>query len=322
MKKSSLVSLVCLFITASGLKPALAPVKAAIADIKQTRTTSLTKPQVFLIDAGIAPRKQLRFTPKVNGRERANMTLNMDMSMSLDNQSMPMSPTPGTLITIDTQVMKVAPNGDIHYEFTYSDVKVVGNTNTPREMVDYMRSQIKGLIGTKGTVVVDNRGQTKQASVTLPPNLPPTLRQSMEQITDSLEQISSPLPIEAVGIGGQWRVVNSLNMSGMTLEQTAIYKLVSFKNNTAVLNVTVQQQAPPNQTIKQPNLPAGTNVKLKSYSAKGRGQTIAPLNLLMPQRSHIVIDSNSSMEIEQAGNPRPVPMVTKLSMQIEIRSQS
>jgi hypothetical protein len=139
-------------------------------------------------------------------------------------------------------------------------------------------------------------------------------------MTDSMQQLSSLLPEEAIGIGGQWRVTESLTVSGMTITQAATYQLVSLKNGVATVNASLTQQAVP-QTINLANMPSGVSYNLKSYAAQGQSQTTMSFNAIMPTSSSMSLTSTSAMEMKQTGATQPMQIGTKMSMQINLRSQ-
>jgi hypothetical protein len=66
-----------------------------------------------------------------------------------------------------------------------------------------MRAQVKKLVGLRGSMIVDNQGNTKQANFNAPETLDPHTKKMVEQMVTSLKQLSSPVPSEAVGVGCQ-----------------------------------------------------------------------------------------------------------------------
>lgn len=325
MKKKLLISSLCFLIATSGLKPASTSASAKTPFMvtqsnDSTRTSPAVKPQVELLNAGTEPRREIRFKPTVNQKQIATMTMNMDMATSIADQSFPKVNLPATVMTMDTVVTQVDANGDIHYQFSYSDVDVVGNTTVPPKALEEIRSQIKKMVGTKGSVIVDNRGQTKASSFVLPEGIDENLKKMMEQMSNSLDQMSLPLPKEAIGIGAKWRVSSSHPLSGMNLTQIATYKLVNLQDNVATLDLSIEQHAK-QQKLNQAGLPTGTTLTLESYHSQGEGQVTIPLNQLVPTRSTVSIRSNSEMKIREAGKVEETTMATKLSMEIAFESK-
>ena len=328
MKRTFVIGGMIFLIAELGLQPSVTPVKAetplAVKQIVNNSTTislAVKQPQIELLNVGTGTKQKLRFQPAANFKQSAVMTVNMDMVMSIAGQPLPPFKQPATVITLQTTVTKIDPNGDIHYEFSYSDLDFTGDTNLPPQVLNKIRSQLKKIVGTKGSAIVDNRGYTKQVKLVLPPDLDPSLKQMMEQMTDSLEQLSSPVPQEAVGIGSQWRVSSTLNVGGMNLKQTATYQLVNLKNGVANLNINVKQVASPFQKLTTPGLPPGMTLTLKSYNGTGQGQSTIALNRLMPISSTISFDSDTEMIQKSQGSAEQTIINQKLSMGMTIESK-
>ncbi len=278
------------------------------------------QPKVELLNAGTEPRQELRFKPMVNAQQTATMTMNMDMSSSIAGQPLPSVKLPATAMTMKTVVTKVDNKGDIHYQFSYSNVDVMGNTTFPPQVLNAMRSQIKKMVGMSGSAIVDNLGQTKEASFVLPEGLDQNTKQMLEQTFNSLEQLYSPLPEQAVGIGAKWRVSSSPSTGGMKLTNVTTYELVSLKDNVATLNVSVEQHAAP-QNLTQPGLPTKVTITLKSYDSQGQGQVMMPLDFVMPTRSTVSMRSNSEMNLREAGKVEETTMDTNLFTEFTLESK-
>ncbi|MBF2005044.1 MAG: hypothetical protein IGS49_06155 [Chlorogloeopsis fritschii C42_A2020_084] len=328
MKRTFFVGGIIYLIVGLGLQPSVTSVQAetplkakpVINNAKKPSPTA-KQPQIELLNPGTGAKQQLRFKPPVKFKQAAIMTMNMDMAMSIAGQALPAFKQPATVMTLQTAVTKIAPNGDIHYEFSYSDIDFVGDTNLPPQVLNTVRSQIQNIRGIKGSAIVDNRGYTRKVNLVLPTGLDPNLKQMMQQMSNSLEQLSSPLPQQAVGIGSRWRVTSTVNINGMNLKQIATYQLVNLKNGVATLNIGVEQLASPSQKLTAPGLPPGVTLTLKSYNGKGQGQAIVPLNKLMPIRSTMSLRSNSEMTQTNPGSVEETPINQKLSMTMSIESK-
>lgn len=326
MKKILLVSSLSFLIAGWGLKLPPTPVSAATPFVfKQlsndtTKTSPSVQPQVELLNAGTEPRQKLRFKPTVNAKQTTTVKMNMDMATSIADQPLPKFSFPAIVMTIETVVTKVDANGDIHYQFSYSDVDVAGDTTVPPKVLNAMRLQLKKMSGMRGFAIVDNRGQTKAANFVLPEGLDQNTKQMLEQVSNSLEESSFPVPEQAIGIGAKWRVSSSPRNGGMNLTQVATYHLVSLQDNVATLNMSMEQQAAP-QNVTRPGLPPGATLALKSFSTQGQGQVTVPLNQLMPLSSNVSMRSKSEMNFRQAGKVEETTMGVKMFMEFTLESK-
>ena len=109
------------------------PVRGVSAPAANSKT-----PQVELLNPGVEPRQQLRLKPAINVKETTVMTVKMDMDISASGQSSAAGKIPVSVMTFETKVTKIDPNGDIHYEFAYTNCRYRRRywkyASPPREM--------------------------------------------------------------------------------------------------------------------------------------------------------------------------------------------
>ena len=318
MKKLLFLGSACLFI-AGGIKTA--PATPQLLAQNPTPTTSTLPAQLELLTPGTQPKQELRLKPQVNTKQLMTVTTKMDMANTLAGQAMPKIKTPATVMKMEVFVTQIDANGDIYSKFAYTEGDVVPDASVAPEILESVRSSIKKMVGLSGTLITDNRGQVKTSNITLPEDIDPMTKTLLTQLSNSLEQMSSPMPQEAVGIGAKWRVSAKLKISSINMSQTAIYELVSLKDNIATMNVTVEQQANA-QDVTLPGIPTGSaNVSLKSMSSQGQGQITLPLDSVMPTRSTMSMRSQNEMSIKEALGGKEMTIGTQLSMQMNLESQ-
>jgi hypothetical protein len=248
------------------------------------------------------------------------MTIKMDMKMSFGARSLPAVKVPASVFTMETKVTKIDANGDIHSEFAYTNAELVGDTaNFPAPVLDSMRSSIKSTIGIKGSFITDNRGFYKGGGIIVPEGTETKAKQMLQQMSKSLEQLSTPLPAEAVGKGAKWRVISGSDFTGINLNNIATYELTDLQDGTVALNVSIEQQANP-QNVTSPQLPAGTTLSLKSLASSGRGSVAWRLDRLMPFRSTASVSSNSEMSVKNAGSSEE-SITMKMDMEMTLESK-
>lgn len=277
--------------------------------------------QTELLSPGVEPRQQLRLKPSLGIKRTTTMTVKMEMAVSMAEKSINATKVPTMVLTIDTQATKIDANGDIHYEFSYANADVGGDTsNLPTAAVDSMRSAVKKLVGLRGSFIMDSRGAHKGGSFTLPKDADNSVKQIVENMSKSLQQLASPLPAEAVGKGAKWRISFPSNAGGMNVNQTAIYELMDLQDGVVTLKTSVEQQANP-QNLTLPQLPAGSTMAVKSFVSQGQGEVIMRLDQLMPVRSAVSINSNSEMTLKVAGSPGESTIKTKMLMEMNLDSK-
>lgn len=324
MKNILLVSSLCFLVAGWGLKLPPTDVSAetllAVKPLSNdpTTTSPAAQPKVELLNAGTKPKQELRFKPTVNAKETATMTMSMDIATFISGKPVPKINLPASVMTMEMVATKIDALGNIHYQFTYSDADIVGDRTALPKVIDAMRSQIKKIVGLSGSVIVDNRGQTKAHSLDLPEGLDKNTKEMIEQMSNSINQLSSPVPEQAVGIGAKWRVSSSPNIGGMKLAQVATYQLVSLQNNVATFSVNIKQHAAP-QNLIQPGLPVGTTLTLKSFDSQGQGQVTMGLNQLTPIHSTMSMRSNTETNVRHADQVAAIG--TKLFIEIAFKSR-
>lgn len=334
MKKLLFLGSTCLFLV-GGIKttpatpvlvaqnPAPTTPATPLVETENPTTTSTAAPtQIQLLTAGTQPRQPLRLNPQANIKQLITMTMNMDMAMTFAGQAAPKIKTPATVMKMEVLVTQVDANGDIHSKFTYTEGDVVADPAVAPEIRESVRSGIKKMEGLSGTLITDNRGQIKSSKIILPENVDPLSKNFLEQISNSLNQMSSPMPEEAVGIGAKWRVSSQLKIGAINMNQSAVYELVSLKDNIASLNITVEQQANA-QEVTLPGIPAGSaSVSLKSLTSQGQGQMTLPLSSIMPTSSTISMGSQSEMSIKEPNSGKETIIGTQMTMQMNLESQA
>jgi hypothetical protein len=322
MKKWLLIGSLSCALVSFGLAPSQAPLVASTPVISQRSSDAKQpiSPKVELLSPGAEPRQPLRFKPAVNTKQAAILKFDVDMELSISGQPMPKVELPTNVLTVDTLVTKVDSNGDIHYQFRYTKIDIVDNGKVPKPVLDAMKKQNQQLIGISGTFVVDDRGQPKSGSFSIPANVDPTTRQTLEQLSQSISQFSSPMPEAAIGQGAQWQVTTPVTLNGISLTQTANYQLTSLKDGVATMEIRLKQQAQP-QDLKQPGLPAGVKMALKSLSSQGKGDLTVRMDQLLPLRSTISVQSDNVISTTNLNATGETLINTKSLMEMMIESK-
>jgi len=288
--------------------------------VAPTTNPTVSQPTVEVLSEGTGNKQILRFQPTVNHRQMTTMTVDQKTVMTMAGAELPQMVAPTVKITFETVVTKIAENGQIHYQFRYTGAEVFPQPGTPAVFVEAMRSQLKRLITISGSAIVDAQGSTRTLHYQLPPDLDAITRQLLEQMLQSAQQLSAPLPATAVGLGATWRVTTRPVVSGIHLKQTTLYELSQLQGSVASLTLTLEQQAPA-QAMTLPGAVLEKPAQLKVLSTKGNGQTTIDLKYLAPLRSQVSIQSNSQIALPEAGAAQPMEMRTQTSMQVRLESQ-
>ncbi len=272
--------------------------------------------KVELIEAGMAPLQTIRYSPRVGETQTAEMTISLDMSMSVAGNAMPVQVIPSQKVTFDSTVDDINANGDIKFSFIYTSAEVVDDPKEPSPLAPMLNDMIKSLVGATGSVVVTNRGITKSAEFNVPDGMAPQLKQLLDGMKESMNRISSPVPSEPIGMGAKWTVTQDLVANGMHLVQTSDHEIIKLEPGGFTMKVKVQQAAEP-QEIKNPALPPGTTVALVSLDTEGKGTSQVETASLIPIQSSITISTKNTMDIDTAGQKQQMVTDMKMAMELE-----
>jgi hypothetical protein len=281
------------------------------------------RPTLELLSIGAEPRQALRLRPTPKLKQTTTMVMKMDMGLSIEGKVMPRNKIPATVMTFETTVSQVDANGDIHYQFRYINADVQPGSDLPVAALKELRSQIQSLKGINGAVVADNRGKVKSGKFNLPPTLNVQAKKRLKNISQSVEQLSAPLPEPAIGVGAKWRVLLSPKVDDIQLSQSTTYELVKLQNNIATLRIIIDQQAPPQQIINLEKLSKEKDLKvtLKSLTGKGQGQALLKLDQIMPLSASTNMQNNSVMEFMNPAQNKTMTMSTDTKIQLFLKSQ-
>ncbi|MHC4537188.1 MAG: hypothetical protein ACYS6K_24845, partial [Planctomycetota bacterium] len=161
---------------------------------------------VKLLDAGAEPRTALRYKFQANQSEKIVMEMSMAMAMETGGQKQPETQVPVTQMTMTIDSKEVSAEGNLHYEFELEQVEVLPKPGINPAMVNAMKQKTSSMQGMRGSATVTSRGFTKDNEIKLPAGIDPQMKQSIDNMKQSMNQMSAPLPEEPVGIGARWQV--------------------------------------------------------------------------------------------------------------------
>lgn len=267
---------------------------------------------VRLLEPGAAPHQPLRLRLRPGQAQVMTLNIKMGMQMSANGQAMPTVDIPPMIMAAKMNVTGVDPAGNITAAFEYTKSEVVPGPNDNPQVVAAMQPALQSMIGLQGTVVVTPRGITKQVEIHMPENMAPEAVQQVEQMRQSMSQMSCPFPAEPVGVGGRWQVQMPIESGQMQLNQVATYTLREVLGDTIVCDVIMQQDAP--QQIMEEN---GQRIVMQSLSTQGQGQMKMNLTKIVPD-SQVAIQTRMNMHPEDQPQQQ---MQMNMTMNLTISGQ-
>jgi len=247
--------------------------------------------RVELVSAGSAPRRELRYSPKLGETERMTMTMQMSVTQSMNGQPMGSMEGPTTTMVMETTASKVLENGDIEYTSTITKLTAEGG---PQAMQAQMA--LDPLVGTSGKGVMSARGISRSMSLDAPAGLPPQAQQQLESMEQQASQLGVPFPKEAVGAGAEWKVLSTISMGGISIAQVTNVSLVSVGEDGTITLRVKQEQSAEQQKLDPPQ--PGMEVEVLSMKGTGEFQTEVAPSMLTPKSSTGTTQAQIEMQVE------------------------
>ena len=271
---------------------------------------------VTLLSAGKGAKRKLRFAVKPGQKQQAKLVMEIEMAMAMGEMRMPPIKAPVSELTMNIEVTKVEA-GRIRYRFDFGESKIIDDAGMPAASVEQMRDALSGMKGIKGFAVVDETGRTQEADFSLEGDADPRLGQMLQNLRSSLEQLTTPFPVEPVGVGARWKVETSVDQAGFPLLQVATYELTKLQGDRGSLAVQITQTSKGGD-LQMPNLPKGTKATLLSVESGGSGSVDFDLEALGPVNSTSQVRAKIKTQIEAEGQKQVMEM--DMNMVLRLRS--
>jgi hypothetical protein len=272
------------------------------------------KPTIKLLEPGAEPRRQLRYQLVKGAKETLIMTMNTSIQTKMPGMPTPAIKIPTMAMTMDLEVTEVLSQDEARYQFVMTGAEVTGGDGVMPELVEATRTTLEQAKGMKGTAIVDSRGFNRDATMELPDTIAPQMRQTLENTMQGMDQMSSPLPQEAVGKGAKWELHQQIDQNGMKVDQVTLFELVELNGDKGKLTAKVTQKAG-KQKIEGPGM-MGAKAELLQLDSTGSGVIQFNLAKLVPTSS-ISIASDYSVKVDAMGQVQT--MDAHLEMSVDIR---
>ncbi len=266
---------------------------------------------VTVLSPGSTPRTPLRYQPRAGLQEIMDMTMVMGTTIEVGETSTDVNLPPVT-ISARLQVTEVAPNGDVTYALGFTKLSVAEGTSS--EIAGAIQRGAAGITTVKASGVVSRLGVNTSVKLDTSGITDASMKDTLTQLNQSIQNLSLPLPEEPLGVGARWEARNAVETGGMTLFQKTEYELVSIDGLALSIRVKVDQTAPP-QPVNNPDLPAGTTARLTNMLSSGTGTVALKLDSLVPT-SFVESHSSITMRLNESGETQLVTTGMKLTMKV------
>lgn len=250
---------------------------------------------VHLLGAGGEPRSVLAYALAKGSSKPFRMGMDLEMAMKASGVNVPPTKVPRMALLFDfTTGDREASNWPIQGKVTKISVEPSGPAE--EKIAEALRPEIEPMTGFGMAYLVDQQGRVHDLKMSWPKGIPQQAQQMMAGMSQSLESMTSPLPVEAVGIGASWEVIGRAAANGADLLQVSTFKLKERKGDVLKLDVSVQQFAA-NEMVAPFGMPPNAKAKLVSFAAKGSGTTVLDTKDVAPTDGTMAMTTSMSLEI-------------------------
>lgn len=239
---------------------------AAIADL-QIETS------VELIDPGEQPRTVIAYRPKIGARADYEVTVGMDMGMSIvlpdgNAQSIPLGGMMPPISTVARNTVgEPLASGHIPVRVEFLDFRVDGEASP--EVSAALLAGMSGMQGMKFDMLIDPAtGRPVQVDLSggESPELASALQSMMDQYVDRVVQF----PSEPVGVGATWKIAMDMSMSGLDMSGTETVTVRDISKNKVEVDLVLDPKLGEGG-MNLPGLPPGAVVDVTEFSGTGLG---------------------------------------------------
>lgn len=235
---------------------------------------ALPPPELKVLVNGAAPRRELRYSFVPGQSTTFNMKQRVGVRLGIGDAAPPSAPATETTLTMRIEVTKVQERvATLAFEVTRAELP--GASAAARAMLESLETY-------RGVQTVDDRGVLTHFTHDTSGVADAQLRQLMDSMKQSMNQVLVPLPQAAVGIGATWQVTTRSAQSGIDLTQVATHRVTALDDRHADLDVDLVQSAP-SSTVSPAGLPPGITVDLVSMESKGSAKMHLDFSTLVPR---------------------------------------
>ncbi len=273
---------------------------------------------VEVLVVGAQPTSKLQIRPTNGSKQAIDLTWQVSSQITIGEKVIPTIAMPTMRATFATQVTDVAPNGDISYGLVYRNLSVADSSSLPASVIEPLKTQLKAIEGLQGKFVMSEFGAPKSVQMTFPEGMSQLQQAMLDQFSQSITNLSAPLPSTPIGVGSRWRQTTPIKLNGATFNQTTTYELTRLKDNIATIKFTLAQTA--NDRPINLSSPAG-DLPIQSIQSSGSGQMTWNLKEVMPSQSTIDMTAKMVSQATTSKTGETVPAMTSDSV-IKMEMQS
>ncbi len=277
-------------------------------------------PAIELLDSGAEPRRPIRIRAEVGAEQVAILRTMTTVSQKFGDFEIPEMKSPGVTQSARSRIDNVRLDGELTVTTKVESVLI--DEPEPGEdpiVHDAIEEIIGPLRNFTATITMTDRGAITSVSAEAPEFADEELTEFFRNLLRSMSQTSVAYPVEPIGVGARWKVIETDDSFGVPLEIASEFEVVSYDGDTVTIRSTMlgglQDDKPaPAPGVDEP----GVSVVIESMKVTGELNYIQNLRLFMPTRMTLISRADSvSRATLQDMDPIVVESAIKLEMNYE-----
>ena len=261
---------------------------------------------VRLLDAGSEPRQLLRFDLPPSCAELMIIDQTQELAQTLGGIELPSAGPVQTLTTLRLTSTSLGPDG---YEIVGEVVSAVAGPTTDPAVAAAMNTNLVALESVRTYAQVTDR------ALLIPGTARTEGTDALGPIGEMMETINSrlasPLPEEAVGVGGSWEVINLVELQGLRPTTRTVLTVEAIDGPIVTASITATQSMPTGAEIVVPGLSA----EVLEWQNATSGMTTIDLQSLVPVESSVTIEAFQSFATDEAGGTLDQEVTIQMSVE-------
>jgi hypothetical protein len=264
--------------------------------------------EVKLVEAGAEPRRQLRYKAVKGDKFGFEMRMKMSMSTKMDGNEMPSPAMPTMVMGGNAEIVEVAPGGNATMRFVYAEGKLADTEGVMEQVVAAMEAPMAQLKGISGEFVFSPRGECVSGSFKVPEDADAMVKQTLDGMNKSMQQLTVPLPEEAVGKGAKWTCERLQDTNGVKVNAHYTQELTELMDKGFTAKMGIKGDAP-EQTVQ--------GMKLESMKMLGDGTMRVDFARMMPVDCRVASTVDTTMSVPGQGKITMSMLMTMSMKQTE-----
>jgi hypothetical protein len=293
------------------------PADAAAVEMPALDISMKSEP-LEVLSTGSEPRHEIRFSAKAGSVFTATMEMQLTMTQDMGGQTQTIA-MPNAITVMTLTCTDVSKTGDMSFTAEVTDARIQPEADTPAMVATAMKRAVEGLKGTRMSMKITPTGQMLESELKMVEGADKNLAGTVDSLRQSMSQMMTMIPSEAMGVGGKWRQVQKMRVSGVATDQTVEFTVSRVDESGTDLEMTMTQSAP-EQDMKLPGMAGlGPKVRLVSMSGSNSGTMRIERGLPMAQRvsSRGKTDQTLRMQMGETTSDFKQSMAIVMSIAVE-----